>query len=185
MDDLTNEELYRRVRDGDDDEARAELYRRLGPAVVLAAARILDAAQARELAQHVLVDFLYPPPHREVDHVARYLSVVVRNASLTHLDGAQRRRREEGEFALQKFGGAGVESASQRTQEPGEPPRRRLHAALARLSPFQRECLTLFYFGDHTYKEIVEMTETDFRRVKTAIQNGKKRLRNLLDHDSL
>lgn len=47
------------------------------------------------------------------------------------------------------------------------------------LSSEQKLCLELFYFQECNYKEIAEKTGFDIKKVKSALQNGKRKLKIL------
>jgi RNA polymerase sigma factor (sigma-70 family) len=44
----------------------------------------------------------------------------------------------------------------------------------------QRLCITLFYLEEKSYNEITTITGLDYNQVKSAIQNGKRNLKTLL-----
>lgn len=54
--------------------------------------------------------------------------------------------------------------------------------AIDQLKPAQKQCLVLFYFQKHSYKEIVEITGIEHSKVKSHIQNGKRNLKNLIEN---
>lgn len=55
-----------------------------------------------------------------------------------------------------------------------------LPAALNQVSAAQRECLTLFYLNDLSYKDITQKTGYSYKEIKSHIQNGKRALKNIL-----
>jgi len=58
----------------------------------------------------------------------------------------------------------------------------KLEAAINRLNEEQKECITLFYLKEKSYKEIVETTGYDIGEVKSHLQNGRRNLRLILDN---
>ncbi len=50
---------------------------------------------------------------------------------------------------------------------------------LRALSPPQRICLKLFYIEGYTYKEIAKLTGYAEKEIKSHIQNGRRRFRNI------
>lgn len=46
----------------------------------------------------------------------------------------------------------------------------------------QKICIELFYLEDKSYKEVIELTGFDEKKVKSYIQNGKRRLKLNLDN---
>lgn len=52
-----------------------------------------------------------------------------------------------------------------------------IEKGLEALSGEQKECIELFYLQQKCYKEIVEITGYDLKKVKSYIQNGKRNLK--------
>jgi len=55
-----------------------------------------------------------------------------------------------------------------------------VRAALATLTPCQRQALELAYFGGHTYREVAVMLEIPLSTAKSRIRDGLTRLRDVL-----
>jgi RNA polymerase sigma factor (sigma-70 family) len=55
-----------------------------------------------------------------------------------------------------------------------------LQSAIAQLKDGQRECITLFYLNELSYKEVADSTGLDLGQVKSHLQNGKRNLSLLL-----
>ena len=52
-----------------------------------------------------------------------------------------------------------------------------LEDAIEDLKEEQKECIKLFYIESKSYQEITEMLRLDIKKVKSAIQNGKRNLK--------
>lgn len=52
--------------------------------------------------------------------------------------------------------------------------------ALDQLNDMQKECVVRFYLNGNTYKEIQDSCGYTYKEIKSAIQNGKRNLRNIL-----
>lgn len=57
----------------------------------------------------------------------------------------------------------------------------RMKGALGELEQGQRICLTLFYLEKKSYQQIMEEKGYSFMQVKSYIQNGKRKLRGIMD----
>jgi len=55
-----------------------------------------------------------------------------------------------------------------------------LLAAIEKLAFDQRECVRLFYFENLSYRQIAEHAQLDIKKVKSALQNGRRNLKNIL-----
>lgn len=58
----------------------------------------------------------------------------------------------------------------------------KLLAAIPQLREEQRVCIELHYWEKKSYKEIAEITSFTWNEVKSHIQNGKRNLYNMLNH---
>lgn len=56
-----------------------------------------------------------------------------------------------------------------------------LERAIAQLKPEQEQCIRMFYIDELSYKEIVDKTGYDMKKVKSYIQNGKRNLQILMN----
>ena len=52
-----------------------------------------------------------------------------------------------------------------------------LEVAITTLKEEQQTCIKLFYLEQKSYQEIVTLLKWDLKKVKSAIQNGKRNLR--------
>jgi len=55
-----------------------------------------------------------------------------------------------------------------------------VNEALKQLNQEQRQCLELYYYQEKSYKEIEQVTGFNHKKVKSALQNGKRNMKILL-----
>ena len=187
-DSLDNEALLARALGGEAGAYEAA-YARFAPLVLLSASKLVEVADAQEVAAHVMSKLLAERrggARAPIDNVAGYLYAAARNAALRLLKNRARRSAQHEAYAANIFSSASVESEPEErlTGEAARQRHARLYAAIDQLSPAQRECLTLFYFADYSYRDIARITDRPDKQVKSAIQNGKIRLFNLLKHSA-
>jgi RNA polymerase sigma-70 factor (ECF subfamily) len=122
------------------------------------------------------------PPKDNMNSVAAFLSTIVKHDCLTFLDKLNRRSRREQTYNAEIISLESVElpNLSSLVNEPQGNSYAMLHAALKQINPAQSQSLSLLYFENYSYLEIAEAMEIDISKVKSHIQNGKKRLRKLL-----
>jgi RNA polymerase sigma-70 factor, ECF subfamily len=173
------EELLALVAGGDE-EAFAELYRRVAPAVFGLVARVVrDPAQSEEVTQEVFVELWrtasrFDPARgtarswvmtcahrRAVDRVRS----AERAARRDDLAGRRDQRRPYDEVVEQVE--AGLE-------------REHVRRGLAVLTDLQREAVVLAYYGGHTHREIAELLGVPSGTVKTRLRDGLLRLKDHL-----
>lgn len=56
-----------------------------------------------------------------------------------------------------------------------------LEQEIENLKPIQRDCIKLFYLESKSYNEITSLLKLDIKKVKSAIQNGKRNLQIKLE----
>ncbi|RMF56429.1 MAG: sigma-70 family RNA polymerase sigma factor [Calditrichaeota bacterium] len=59
--------------------------------------------------------------------------------------------------------------------------RARIVAAMRRLKPEQRRCFALFYLHHLSYRDIAKLTGYSYNQVRSHIQNGRRRFKNLME----
>jgi RNA polymerase sigma factor (sigma-70 family) len=57
-----------------------------------------------------------------------------------------------------------------------------LEASIIKLETQQRVCIELFYLQQLSYQEVADQTGFSMNQVKSYIQNGKRNLKNLMNH---
>ena len=57
----------------------------------------------------------------------------------------------------------------------------KLEMCIEELQNEQKTCIQLFYLEKRSYKEIVEATAFDLKKVKSYLQNGKRNLKNCME----
>lgn len=58
----------------------------------------------------------------------------------------------------------------------------KLEVSIEKLEPQQRICIELFYLKQLSYLEVATTTGFNLNQVKSFIQNGKRNLKNLIEH---
>jgi RNA polymerase sigma-70 factor (ECF subfamily) len=57
-----------------------------------------------------------------------------------------------------------------------------LEAAIGKLPEGQEQCIRLFYLERNSYQQVAQRTGIPVEHVRSHLQNGRRNLRNLLDH---
>jgi len=184
---LSNEELYWQMATTQDYSAQQVFYKRFAPHVFLTASRFLVQEDAKDVAIEVLTKVITSPSSERIASVQAYLYRITKNLSLTWLDRLSRRDGHEINYAAQIISLQSVESSAEVSllHEEDSFKLGRLYKALDELKPDQRQCLTLFFFENCSYQEVAQIMEIGINQVKSYIQNGKIRLKNLLKHTKI
>ncbi|NRB50992.1 MAG: sigma-70 family RNA polymerase sigma factor [Saprospiraceae bacterium] len=129
----------------------------------------------------IIVEKVYERcPDANINYFRSWLYSVIRNQCISHIRAQNRQSKNNldwEEAGSSVAGSATVQEGSQTYGYSDEA----IEAALQELDPYQRQCLQLFYFEDKSYKEISQQTSLSLKKVKSYLQNGKRRLKILLE----
>lgn len=183
-------ELVMKARQGDL-AARDELVHRHRRQVYFLALQLLgNADDALDVTQDALLRFFTHLHRFDAQRPVRpWLFRIVRNLAL---DLFRRRKVRQSESLDATFGDEEGENVR---LDPADPDvdldrdllqsqlRRRLFAALAKLTPTQREIVVLRDYQDLSYQEIAEMLDIPLGTVMSRLHGARQRLRLLVEDD--
>jgi len=174
----TDAELLARLRHGDD-EALAELYRRLAPAVFALALRTLSSREeAEEVLQDTFVKLYREAPRRQDEWVSgrAFVYVIARNLALSRLRARGARPAaapdldpHEADFAL----------ASTPATDPTT--RAVVMGAMERLDPADRRLVEAAFFQGFTHAELAEQGEVPLGTLKARLRRALLKMRGCLE----
>ncbi|HEU0167286.1 MAG TPA: sigma-70 family RNA polymerase sigma factor [Chloroflexota bacterium] len=179
----TDDELMRRVAQGDSD-ALAQLFRRYAGAVYSLAYRMLnDREGAEDLLNEVFVRVWRQAPsfdsHR--GKFSTWLMSVARNLGIDELRSRRARPQRADPLSPDDPDMDLVDEREDVERDVWQAERRRLiRQALRELPPAQRQALELAYFEGLTQTEIAERLGDPLGTVKTRVRLGLHKLRDLL-----
>ncbi|WP_444947774.1 ECF RNA polymerase sigma factor SigK [Micromonospora ureilytica] len=173
------DELLPRVARGDE-AAFATLYDAMAGRVLGLARRVVrDPAQAEEVTQEVMVEVWRTAGRFDAGRGSASAWIL----TMAHRRAVDRVRSEQAHTnrVLQVAATEQhvpydevVEDVTARLE------REQVRRCLDRLTPVQRESVTLAYYGGHTYREVAEKLQTPLPTVKTRMRDGLIRMRDCL-----
>ena len=175
-------EIIRRIRAGD----RAvflEFYDRAAPLLLAVAARILnDRREAEDVLQDVFAQIWQKSQgfDAELGSLTSWAVALTRNKAIDRIRASMRRRRLIEEIAITADAIEQAPAASASEQLHGEDRAVRIRAALADLSPDQRQAIELAFFAGLSQNEIAARLEQPLGTIKARIRRGMLRLRDRL-----
>ena len=128
---------------------------------------------ARDAAMEVFESLFEKLLHHNVDTFRSWLYVLTKNHCLMEL----RKDKKVIEFTDVHLREKGFVENKVEHEEQLQV----LATCMAMLHVDQQVCLDMFYFQGFDYKTIALQTGFDLKKIKSAIQNGKRRLRILLE----
>lgn len=184
---LSDGQLLVKYRLEQDPEVIGELFTRYTHLVYGSCIKYLgDQEMARDAVMQIFEGLFDSLLKTEVRHFSSWLYQVSRNHCLMEI-----RRRQSGNKALEvlkeEFTNDLMESEDSMhlnttEDDMGYPELRR---ALGKIREEQRVCIELMYLEGRSYKDIAEITGYEVSKVKSHIQNGKRKLRILLERSLL
>ncbi len=172
-------ELLEKFTSGGDMEALGVLYKRYIPLVYGLSLRYLgEQAAAQDAVMDVFEHIAANVARFEVRDFRTWLYSVARNHAL----GVLRRKNPE---KPADFAASVMETAFVVHLLEGEGEEERLRAlseCMEKLPPRQRESIRLFFYEKQSYADIEKSTKYDYNSVKSYIQNGKRNLKNCIEH---
>jgi RNA polymerase sigma-70 factor (ECF subfamily) len=175
LEDIDLVKLYQR---NDDPELISILFDRYAHLLYGLCLKYLgNPEDARDVVMELFEQCIAGLRAEEIRNVKAYLSTIARNNCLMRL------RHEKVHKKYQDFSVKNMESDSDDHLDRGEidENRKMIHRAIEELPEAQKTCIKLFYFHDMSYKEIVKNTGFELKKVKSYIQNGKRRLKSDLE----
>lgn len=120
----------------------------------------------------------------EVSNVKGWLYVVTKNHSLKKIANRKRNRDiKENEKNFSDNFMEYQENSSLIDKEQQETEFNNLETAIKGLKEEQRICIELFYLQEKSYVEVADITGYELNKVKSYIQNGKRKLKIKLEGD--
>jgi len=174
--DITLLESYRRTGDT---EVLGELYRPYMPLVYGVCLKYLkDRDRSQDAVMDIFESLVSKLREQEVANFKSWLHVVTRNHCLMILrSAAYKREMENMPVSVMEF----TLPAHHENGRMPEGDLRALKRCIEKLKNEQKECVSMFYLEELSYREITERTRFDLKKVKSHIQNGKRNLKNCME----
>lgn len=174
IDQLSDEQLvqlYARDRNSD---VIAELYVRYGHLVFGTCMKYL---KSKENAQDISMQLFEKLPlklvQNDISYFKSWLYMVTKNECLMYL-----RKKKEVPMEFIQI------DSEEETINPKiilESKISLLEKAIELLKSPQKECIKLFYIEDNSYEQIAKLLKIEVKKVKSAIQNGKRNIKLILE----
>jgi RNA polymerase sigma-70 factor, ECF subfamily len=163
-----------------DEEAFAELYRRVAAAVFGLVSKVVrNPAQAEEVTQEVFVELWRTASRFDPARgTARsWIMTCAHRRAVDRVRSAERAARRD-DLAGRRDQGRPYDEVVEQVETSLE--REHVRRSLAALTDLQREAVVLAYYGGYTHREIAELLGVPSGTVKTRLRDGLIRLRDHL-----
>jgi RNA polymerase sigma-70 factor, ECF subfamily len=172
---LEDAELLDFIRNHDNGDAFSELYVRYAHLVLgLCLKYVRDEVEAQEITSTIFEQLISKIKKFEIQHFKSWLYTLTKNECFMFL------RKQRFIFDREIYDSLHMEDESSEHREL-ETQIEMLEDALKALKPQQYEVIKLFYLDKKSYQEVAIETGLDLKTVKSAIQNGKRNLKIMLE----
>ena len=177
----TDAELVARYRQTGDLQVLASLYQRYMELVYGVCLKYLaDAEPAKDAVMQVFEELVEKLKKHEVDNFKSWLYTLAKNHCLMHLRSQKNKKTVPISPELMQSG----EELHLNGELQQEATFKKLERCLQTLAGDQQQTVGLFYLQQKCYKEIVEQTGLDWKKVRSLIQNGRRNLKICMEKNS-
>lgn len=167
---LEDLELLNSFRDSGASEIIGELYRRYGHLVMGTAMKYLkNQFDAEDLVMNLFEKLPGKLRSHNIQHFKSWLYMVTKNECLMLL---RKKGNATSEITRELEAREELEVTIQKEEQLSA-----LEDAIEDLKEEQQSCIKLFYLESRSYQEISALLQLDLKKVKSAIQNGKRNLK--------
>lgn len=139
-----------------------------------------DQAKSEDAVMQIFESLIKKLRIHQVDNFKSWLYSVARNHCLMQL----RASGKDIVFIDDNFMESAEVLHQDNDKEEQEEQLKLLEKCIAGLSPEQQQSVRLFYLEEKCYKDIVEITGFELKKVKSYIQNGRRNLKICMERNS-
>ena len=177
----TDPELIHQYRQDGDIRILGALYQRYMELVYAVCLKYLkDPAEAQDAVMGIFEELVTKLRKHEVNQFKGWLYTVAKNHCLMNLRTKKQLPLTEMPEFMQL-----AENPHQDNMIEKELNLTRLSKCIEGLSPDQKHTVQLFYLEEKSYKEIADITKTEWNRVRSLVQNARRNLKNCMDKNGL
>lgn len=172
---LSDEELVLKFRNEGSSDIIGEIYKRYGHLVMGTCMKYLkNRADAEDMTMTLFEKLPHKLANHTIERFKSWLYMVTKNECLMLL-------RKKGHLSAEITKELEAKEELQLV-EAKEVQYELLEEAIKELKEDQRKCIELFYIESKSYQEITSLLQLDLKKVKSAIQNGKRNLKLILEN---
>lgn len=179
----SDEDLIVKMHSDADNRYAGELFKRYTHLVFGVCMKYLrNKTTSKDVLMDVFEIFLKKPPAEDILSFKKWLLTITKNECLTYLRNNKRSAGYYNEWKdFEKKSEIFMENEDVWSLNSRTHDETRLLDALKKLKDPQIQCIRLFYVEGKSYKEIEEQTDFNLNQIKSFLQNGKRKLKLLLE----
>jgi RNA polymerase sigma factor (sigma-70 family) len=174
---VTDQELVRLYKQDGDIRVLAELYQRYMELLYAVCLKYLKEREAAKDAVMAIFEELIPKLLKhDVVHFSGWLYMVAKNYCLMQLRSQKQMHIVQDTEIMQLTENLHLNGVFDKEENLNQ-----LSKCIDALSPDQKQTVQLFYLQEKCYKEIAVITDTDWNKVRSLIQNARRNLKNCME----
>lgn len=169
--------MLQAFRQTGEQEILARLYLRYTDLIYGVCAKYLTQEAAKDAVMSIYEELLLKVPQHNIENFRSWLYVVSKNFCLMQL-------RKEKKMITVEFSSAVMHSEDFSHLDnmlEKEQDFKKLEQCMKTLPAEQKQSIELFYLQNKCYNEIVEITGSDWNKIRSLIQNGRRNLKICMD----
>lgn len=182
--DADDAQLVKRFKESGDLEYLTAVFSRYMHLVLGVCLKYLnDREESKDAVMQIFEKLPEALQKHEVENFKSWLHVLSKNFCLMKLRSEKSRQQKHED--LKKDTGLFMETSYELHHENGKAIDEDIDAlkeCMEKLSAEQKACVSMFYLQEKCYKEIVDLSGYDMKKVKSYIQNGKRNLKICLEN---
>ncbi len=179
---LSDEELIIRYKKSNNQEIIGELYTRYSHLVYGVCLKYLkNVPEAKDTLMHVFEKLIVGLKKYDISFFKSWLYQLAKNECLMKLRKKSKTHFQE----IEQYDWEDNTQDEIKEKEEKEEELQLLEKAIDKLNDKQKVCIELFYLKKMSYQEVVNQTNFTLKEVKSAIQNGKRKLKIIMEELSV
>jgi len=140
-----------------------------------------DKDEAKDEVMNIFEKLLLDLKQNDIKNFKAWLSFVVRNHCISAIRKRNTAMKNVKGYYDYEYKETTYETELKIENVSDEKLIENMHQCLAQLKETQRKCIELFYLKNSSYQQISELTGYEINEVKSYIQNGKRKLKLLIE----
>jgi RNA polymerase sigma factor (sigma-70 family) len=173
----TDQELVQLYKQDGDNRVLAALYQRYMDLIYAVCIKYLkDQESAKDAVMSIFEELVSKLLKHEVVHFKGWLYMVAKNYCLMQLRSQKQMHIVHDQDIMQLTENLHLNGVFEKEEQLNQ-----LTKCIDTLSPDQKQTVQLFYLREKCYKEIAVITDSDWNKVRSLIQNARRNLKNCMD----
>jgi RNA polymerase sigma-70 factor (ECF subfamily) len=177
----TDQELVRLYKQDGDIRVLAELYQRYMDLIYAVCLKYLKEEEAaKDAVMAVFEELVSKLLKHDVLHFKGWLYIVAKNFCLMQLRSQKQLHVVYDQDIMQLTENLHLNGVFEKEEQLNQ-----LSKCIDTLSPDQKQTVQLFYLQEKCYKEIAVITDSDWNKVRSLIQNARRNLKNCMERNTI